>query len=144
MSISGQKYCKILRKTTLTETVDTQTTLTKTLFQRLAFVLLTVLLLMLAVFLVIHFTQTADPYVQEVLSLLGDENRGAAIFEMNCAQCHGVNADGNVGPSLHEIGKRRSQIDLIYQVVTGQTPPMPKFQPSPQEMADLLTYLKRV
>lgn len=128
----------------LTETVDTQVTLTKILIQRLIFVLLTVLLLMLAIFLVIHFTQTTDPYVQEVLALIGDTERGNAIFQINCAQCHGLNADGNVGPSLHDIGKRKSEIGLIYQVVTGQTPPMPKFQPSPQEMADLLTFLKNL
>jgi hypothetical protein len=31
---------------------------------------------------------------------------------------------------------------LIQQITSGQTPPMPKFQASPQEMADLLSYLK--
>ena len=30
---------------------------------------------------------------------------------------------------------------LIQQVVSGKTPPMPRFQPEPQAMADLLAYL---
>jgi hypothetical protein len=31
---------------------------------------------------------------------------------------------------------------LIHQVTSGETPPMPQFQPSAQEMADLLKYLE--
>jgi mono/diheme cytochrome c family protein len=134
----------MLRDTTLTETVDSQLTLTKPLIQRLTLFLLTILLLSSAIFLVIHFTGTVDPYAQEVLSLAGDSSRGNAIFQINCAQCHGFKADGNIGPCLHGIANRKSEVGLIYQVVSGQTPPMPKFQPSPQEMADLLTYLKNI
>jgi len=29
-------------------------------------------------------------------------------------------------------------------VVSGETPPMPMFQPKPQEMADLLKYLEKL
>ncbi|NER30629.1 MAG: cytochrome c, partial [Symploca sp. SIO1C4] len=39
---------------------------------------------------------------------------------------------------------RKSKISLIHQVTDGKTPPMPKFQPSPQEMADLLSYLEEL
>ncbi|MCY7276760.1 MAG: cytochrome c, partial [Phormidesmis sp. CAN_BIN44] len=35
-----------------------------------------------------------------------------------------------------------SRTRLIDQVISGKTPPMPQFQPSPQEMADVLSYLK--
>jgi mono/diheme cytochrome c family protein len=51
-------------------------------------------------------------------------------------------ADGKVGPSLKNVSTRKSRIGLIEQVISGNTPPMPKFQPSPQEMADLLSYLE--
>ncbi|EDX71016.1 Cytochrome c subfamily, putative [Coleofasciculus chthonoplastes PCC 7420] len=88
--------------------------------------------------------QVSDPYIQKVLSLNGDPVRGQAIFEINCADCHGMHADGKVGPSLQHISKHRSPSGLIEQVISGQTPPMPKFQPSPQEMADLLTYLEKL
>ncbi|MBD1844869.1 cytochrome c [Cyanobacteria bacterium FACHB-63] len=83
-----------------------------------------------------------DPYVQEVLSIPGDAIQGHAIFQINCAGCHGIMADGKVGPSLKNVSSRKSRNRLIEQVISGQTPPMPKFQPSPQEMADLLEYLE--
>lgn len=84
----------------------------------------------------------ADPYVQNVLSLNGDPVRGHAIFQMNCSGCHGLYADGQVGPSLRHVSDHRSRIGLIHQVTSGSTPPMPQFQPSEQEMADLLKYLE--
>ncbi|MBV5261095.1 cytochrome c [Synechococcus moorigangaii CMS01] len=90
----------------------------------------------------VHNSQAADPYIQQVLSLRGDELRGNAIFQINCAGCHGMTADGNVGPSLHAVAQRKSDVRLIQQVISGKTPPMPKFQPAPQDMADLLSYLR--
>nr|AAN03580.1 cytochrome cM [Picosynechococcus sp. PCC 7002] len=89
-----------------------------------------------------YSTQASDPYIQQVLALQGDELRGNAIFQINCAGCHGPQADGNVGPSLRAVAQRKSDVRLIQQVISGKTPPMPKFQPAPQEMADLLSYLR--
>jgi len=83
----------------------------------------------------------ADPYVGEVLSLEGHGDHGQAIFQANCAVCHGIAATGNIGPSLLGVHQRRSEVQLIEQVISGKTPPMPQFQPNPQEMADLLEYL---
>ena len=83
-----------------------------------------------------------DAYVREVLSRSGDAIQGHAIFQMNCAGCHGLTADGKVGPSLKGVSTRKSSTGLIDQVISGKTPPMPQFQPSPQEMADVLSYLK--
>ena len=37
-----------------------------------------------------YLTQFSDPYVQEVLSLTGSLERGKAIFQANCAVCHGL------------------------------------------------------
>jgi len=90
----------------------------------------------------VYQSQKVAPYVREVLSLTGDPTQGNAIFQMNCAGCHGSSADGRVGPSLLDVSSRKSKVSLIYQVTSGQTPPMPQFQPSPQEMADLLSYLE--
>ena len=84
---------------------------------------------------------TSDPYTRDVLALVGDPIQGNAIFQINCAGCHGSKADGNVGPSLRAVSQRKSDSRLIQQVISGNTPPMPKFQPAPQEMADLLSYL---
>ncbi|WP_173645723.1 cytochrome c [Geminocystis sp. NIES-3709] len=85
-----------------------------------------------------------DPYVEEVLSFSGNIDRGSAIFQVNCAACHGTNGNGNVGPSLKDVWKHKSQVQIINQVVSGKTPPMPKFQPSAEDMADLLTYLRQL
>ncbi|MCS7225815.1 MAG: cytochrome c [Gloeomargarita sp. SKYB31] len=87
---------------------------------------------------------TPDPYVQAVLSLVGDPVRGRDIFLQNCASCHGVQGLGHVGPSLQGVVKRRSARRIIAQVTEGKTPPMPQFQPSPQAMADLLRYLEQL
>lgn len=83
-----------------------------------------------------------DPYMEKVFALSGNTKQGHAIFQMNCATCHGILGDGLVGPSLKEVSHRKSQADLIQQVISGNTPPMPQFQPNPQEMADLLSYLQ--
>ena len=104
--------------------------------------MLAVIIAVLLAILSINFFRTSDPYVQEVLSIPGDAARGSAIFQMNCAGCHGVEANGKVGPSLHHVSERKSRVGLIKQVISGKTPPMPQFQPSPEDMADLLEYLE--
>ncbi len=83
-----------------------------------------------------------DPYTETVLSLQGRASHGASLFALNCAACHGEEADGRVGPSLRGVSNRRSDRFIIHQVTSGKTPPMPQFQPDPQEMADLISYLK--
>ena len=95
----------------------------------------------LCVFGVYQF-RMSDPYVREVMSLEGSVAQGNAIFQLNCAGCHGRAGNGKVGPSLNNVAARRSQLSLIRQITSGKTPPMPEFQASPKEMADLLGFLK--
>nr|WP_202807314.1 cytochrome c [Synechocystis sp. PCC 7509] len=99
------------------------------------------LTLMLGVF-GIHRIRVSDPYIKSVLSISGNAAQGQAIFQMNCAGCHGWQGDGSVGPSLQGVSKHKSRYGLIHQVVSGETPPMPQFQPNTKEMADLLSYLE--
>jgi mono/diheme cytochrome c family protein len=103
-----------------------------------------VVFLLLAVFgwLCWSFFPHNTAYSQQVLASNGDPTLGHAIFQMNCSGCHGLEAQGRVGPNLHAVAKRKSSAALIEQVTSGNTPPMPQFQPSIQEMADLLSYLK--
>ncbi|MCP9915003.1 cytochrome c [Cyanobium sp. ATX 6F1] len=82
-----------------------------------------------------------DPYTVSTLELSGSAENGGRLFLINCAGCHGIAAQGVVGPNLHGVSQRRTDARLIRQVVSGSTPPMPKFQPEPQAMADLLAYL---
>lgn len=89
-----------------------------------------------------YLSQISDPYVQEVLSLTGSLERGKAMFQANCAVCHGLEGQGNIGPNLEAVSQRKTPSRLIEQVISGKTPPMPKFQPKTQDMADLLSYLE--
>ncbi|AOY83275.1 cytochrome c [Moorena producens JHB] len=116
----------------------------RVLVRRVTLIVLVALLAISLSLIGITMMQDSDPYVQKVLSLNGDPVRGNAIFQINCAGCHGANGDGNVGPSLLNISKRKSDVSLIQQVISGRTPPMPKFQPQTRDMADLLSYLEQL
>lgn len=106
--------------------------------------LLTVMIILLLSIIAWWLIPTKDPYIQEVLSYQGNIERGSAIFQVNCAGCHGINGNGNIGPSLKDVSKHKSEVRIINQVVSGKTPPMPKFQPSTEDMADLLSYLRQL
>ncbi len=115
------------------------------LIRRLTVIALTVMLLILiGVFGINYSGRVSDPYIESVLSLTGDPIQGYAIFEMNCAGCHVQQASSQVGPSLADVSQRKSTVGIIQQVISGKTPPMPQFQPNPQEMADLLSYLEQL
>jgi mono/diheme cytochrome c family protein len=96
----------------------------------------------LLIFVGLRYSSQQDPYVQAVLQNQGQPAHGASLFALNCAGCHGEEGNGRVGPSLRRVKSRRSDYFLIEQVTSGNTPPMPQFQPDPQEMADLISYLK--
>lgn len=112
--------------------------------QRRLMVVGVLLTLILGILFFVWHAQAVDPYVQEVLALEADSDRGHEIFQMNCAVCHGIEANGEVGPSLLGVSARKSKVKLIQQVVSGNTPPMPQFQPEPKDMADLLGYLEQL
>jgi len=114
----------------------------ETLLQSISVAILIIALLALCIVFGFRYWQASDPYVSQVLVLSGDAQRGHAMFQLNCAGCHGVQADGRIGPSLLGVHARKSKVALINQVVSGKTPPMPQFQPDPQDMADLLSYLQ--
>ncbi|PLZ92918.1 cytochrome C [Fischerella muscicola CCMEE 5323] len=122
--------------------MDNQITQPKIIIQRIALMALAILLALALGIFAVRMVRASDPYVKTVLSLTGDPVQGHAIFQINCAGCHGWEADGRVGPSLQGVSKRKSPYGLIHQVISGDTPPMPKFQPSAKEMADLLSYLE--
>ena len=84
----------------------------------------------------------SDPYTRSTLELTGSAEHGGRLFLLNCAGCHGIAGQGLVGPNLHGVAQRKNDRQLIQQVVSGRTPPMPRFQPEPQDMADLLAYLR--
>ena len=105
------------------------------------FVASVLLLTLLSLILVRHRT---DPYLTETFLLEGSQEQGAQLFRINCAGCHGVAGQGLLGPSLIGISNRFNDKNLIHQIISGSTPPMPSFQMEPQEMADLLSHLQKL
>lgn len=124
--------------------VDDRLTKPKLTIQKAAIAVAAIVLILLTALLGMYFNRVSDPYVREVLALNGDYTKGYAIFQINCAGCHQGQVTDSVGPNLEDIAKHRSKVSIIYQVTSGKTPPMPKFQPDPQEMADLLNYLEKL
>ena len=82
-----------------------------------------------------------DPFIAETLSIHGEPLSGSKLFKINCVGCHGISAQGFVGPDLHDATKELSDKKIINQVIRGLTPPMPSFEIDPQSMADLLAYM---
>jgi mono/diheme cytochrome c family protein len=104
--------------------------------------LIVILLVVAIACFAIQATRLNDPYIRRVLAENGDSVQGNIIFQINCAGCHAADATGLVGPTLRNVSGHKSDLDLINQVISGKTPPMPRFQPSPEIMADLLSHLK--
>ena len=96
-----------------------------------------------SIFLLLWFLAATqiNPYVEAALRLEGSRDTGSQLFRMNCAGCHGIKAQGLVGPNLRGISHQRNDAEIIQQVISGQTPPMPSFEMDPQAMADLLAHL---
>ena len=82
-----------------------------------------------------------DPFITETLSIQGEALSGSKLFKINCVGCHGISAQGFVGPDLQEATQEMSNKKIINQVIRGLTPPMPSFEIEPQSMADLLAYM---
>lgn len=114
------------------------------MIQKVALVSLAIWFMVMLVGLGLHQLRMVDPYIRQVVSLTGDVEMGQKMFQLNCAGCHGLEAMGQIGPSLRGVSGHKSRIEIIHQITSGATPPMPKFQASPQEMADLLSYLEKL
>ena len=82
-----------------------------------------------------------DPFITETLSIQGEALSGSKLFKINCVGCHGISAQGFVGPDLHEVTQEMSDKKIVNQVIRGLTPPMPSFEIAPESMADLLAYM---
>ena len=103
--------------------------------------LLSISILSLLIFLWTIGTFKQDPFITKTLSIQGEALSGSKIFKINCVGCHGISAQGFVGPDLHEVTQELSDKKIINQVIRGLTPPMPSFEIEPQSMADLLAYM---
>jgi mono/diheme cytochrome c family protein len=71
-------------------------------------------------------------------ALAGDVDRGEAIFQRECAGCHGEQAEGGVGPALRETGLDGATVAAIVEQGRGV---MPAGIVSGQERADVVAYV---
>ena len=106
---------------------------------RIVFLCLTTIVFLILLWTIGSFNQ--DPFITETLSIEGEASSGSKLFKINCVGCHGISAQGLVGPDLHEATQQLSDKKIINQVIRGLTPPMPSFEIEPQSMADLLAYM---
>ncbi len=82
-----------------------------------------------------------DPFIYETLAIQGDKTSGSKLFKINCVGCHGITAQGLVGPDLNDVTDKLNDKEIINQIIKGRTPPMPSFEIEAQSMADLLSYM---
>ena len=106
---------------------------------RILFLSIAITTLLITFWTIGNFKQ--DPFITKTLSIQGEALSGSKLFKINCVGCHGISAQGFVGPDLHEATKELSDKKIINQVIRGLTPPMPSFEIEPQSMADLLAYM---
>ena len=112
--------------------------------QKISFLRIILLSIATIAFLILLWTIgnfKQDPFITETLSLEGESLSGSKLFKINCVGCHGISAQGFVGPDLHEATQELSDKKIINQVIRGLTPPMPSFEIEPRSMADLLAYM---
>jgi cytochrome c551 len=70
---------------------------------------------------------------------------GAAIYQANCAACHGAEGQGGVGPSLQGIGEVHTVQELA-EVITNGRGAMPAWQGrlTPEEINAVATYVSTI
>jgi mono/diheme cytochrome c family protein len=74
----------------------------------------------------------------------GDPSAGAALVQsFGCAGCHGAQLQGGSGPKLVGIERRRSRAQIA-RAITDPVAPMPKFDLTRGQVADVVAYLSQL
>lgn len=79
-----------------------------------------------------------SPSTAAVTGMGAEATRGRQVFVTTCAGCHGADAAGGVGPSLHQTGLTAAEIGAIVAAGRGV---MPAELVKGQEAADVATYV---
>jgi mono/diheme cytochrome c family protein len=74
-------------------------------------------------------------------AVAGDVESGEAVFQRECASCHGVSAEGGVGPALFETGLDAATVTAVVEQGRGV---MPAGIVIGQEQADVVAYVVSV
>ena len=79
----------------------------------------------------------------EAGGLATKEQLGRAVYEANCAACHGADLKGDRGPALDTVAARQG-IGYVHTTLMNGRPGMPSFASLPKDtLADLETFLKQ-
>ncbi len=79
-----------------------------------------------------------SPSTAAISAVSGDATNGRQVFVVTCSGCHGHDATGGIGPSLHGIGLTAAQVETI--VASGRGV-MPAGLVKGQEAADVAAYV---
>jgi cytochrome c550 len=82
--------------------------------------------------------QVFEPSAPAESSVTGDISRGEAVFQTECAGCHGDGATGGVGPALFETGLDATEVATAVQQGRGV---MPAGIVTGREQADVVAYV---
>jgi mono/diheme cytochrome c family protein len=76
-----------------------------------------------------------------IVASAGEPSRGSSLFNRNCAHCHGDDARGDEGPSLHNLLKSDARLTRIIKGgIKGEMPSfVKKFNDA--DVQDLIEYL---
>ncbi|WP_456277667.1 cytochrome c551 [Bacillus sp. AK128] len=47
-------------------------------------------------------------------------SEGEKLYRQSCANCHGGNLEGNIGPALENVGSKYSEEDILHIIHEGQ------------------------
>ena len=75
---------------------------------------------------ILHMTDEAPGAPKIIATTSGAGKSGLELYSQNCAMCHGPTRAGESGPSLIDVGKRRS-LESIEGVITNGEGQMPSF-----------------
>ena len=67
---------------------------------------------------------------------------GKALYDANCASCHGMTARGGSGPNLVKELAEHDDADMIEVILTGDGSMPPYDSLEDQEIADIMAYIK--
>lgn len=77
--------------------------------------------------------------------VVGDAGRGKALFDAQCAACHGAGGIGSIGPNLTDATwlYEGTQAGIAHTIAEGTAKGMPPFKAGlqPAQLADLAAYV---
>ncbi len=86
-------------------------------------------------------SETGDA-IQTIVSLTGDVTNGAAVYDTNCAVCHGDSGEGDSGPELYETEEAVELADIVWNG-SGDMAGYDGFL-TEQEVADVIAFVADV